>query len=912
MSSFLFNLIIKPIELILEIVFALSYRVLNNAGIAIICVSLAVSVLTIPLYKRADAIQDEEREKKKKMDRWVTHIRRTFKGDERIMLLNEYYRQQNYKPIYALRSSLSLLLQIPFFIAAYRYLSSLAVLQGTSFLWISDLGKPDQMLRIGGITVNLLPILMTLINCISGTIYTKGLPIRDKLQVYGIAAVFLVFLYYSPSGLVFYWTMNNVFSLGKNILKKLVKRPNLWLNTICAGTGIALFAFLIASGRLDTLQRKCFSVVVLLVSFLPAIGSMVGRKRTSYGERNNASDKNNIKLFIISGVFLTLLIGTLIPSGIISAGAQEFINVNHFRHPAHFIWETTIIAAGYFLFWGNILYYLAEKSQKGKYSLIFVLCSICFFINFMFFGKKLGTVSTSLVFDSYPTYALSEVTLNVLALIFVVIFVYLVWKRNGKLLKDICLLMTVAILGVSVYNLIRINSQISGIKVQHLENDNKSGGFEPVIHLSKNGKNVLVLMLDRAISRYIPYIINEKPELKEVFSGFVYYPNTISFGLCTNYGAPPLFGGYEYTPIEMDRRNTELLEDKHNEALKVMPVLFLENGFDVTICDPPYAGYEWIPDLSIYSDYEKIKAYNLQGKYTYTVDGDFAAFAEKQQERNFLFYSFFKTAPVFLQTTIYDRGNYFSTGTNHSQNKGFLDWYSILTNLNDLTNITEDDENTFFMSDNKTAHEVSLLQMPDYVPAVNIYNDKWDDPTRFVLDGQEMRVKTEEEKAHYHSNMACYLQLAKWFEFLKENGVYDNTRIILVSDHGYRLRQFSDWDLWADNEVECVNPLLMVKDFNSTGFTTDYKFMTNADVPTLATDGLIDDPVNPFTGKPINSDEKMAHDQIITTNWLWNIKENNGTTFNTEGDGHWYSIHDNIFDAGNWVQLEEEPLDQKS
>ena len=910
MSSFLFNLIIKPIELILEIVFAVSYRVLNNAGVAIVCVSLAVSVLTMPLYRRADAIQDEEREKKKKMDRWVTHIRKTFKGDERIMLLNEYYRQQNYKPIYALRSSLSLLLQIPFFIAAYRYLSSLAVLQGTSFLWISDLGKPDQMLKLGGITINLLPILMTLINCISGTIYTKGLPLRDKLQVYGIAAVFLVFLYRSPSGLVFYWTMNNVFSLAKNILKKLVKRPDLWINVICAGAGTGLFAFLAVTGRLDTLQRKCFAVAVLLASFLPALGSVLRKKHPAREGRTDAAEKIDIRIFIICGVFLTILTGTLIPSGIISAGAVEFINVNHFKHPAHYVWDTTIIAAGYFLFWGNVLYYLAEKGQKVKYSLVFAACSICFFINYMFFGKKLGTVSTSLVFDSYPTYATAEVILNVAVLAAAVICVYVIWKRKRKLLKDICLLMTVAIIGVSAYNLVRINSQISGVEIKHSDSDKVNDAVEPVIHLSKNGKNVLVLMLDRAIGRYLPYIFKEKPELEEVFSGFVYYPNTVSYGLCTNYGAPPLFGGYEYTPVEMNRRDTELLEDKHNEALKVMPVLFLENGYDVTVCDPPYAGYEWIPDLSIYSGYEGIHAYNLEGKYTYTVDSEFAAFTEKQQERNFLFYSLFKTAPVLLQPTIYDTGNYFSTGTNHSQKPSFLDWYSILTNLNDLTYITDDDQNTFFMSDNKTSHEVTLLQMPDYVPALNVFNEDWEDPSWYVVNGQEMRVKTETEKAHYHSNMACYLQLAKWFEYLKENGVYDNTRIILVADHGYRLRQFSDWDLWGDNEVECVNPLLMVKDFNSTGFTTDNQFMTNADVPTLAAEGLIDDPVNPFTGKPINSDEKTAHDQIITTNWLWNIKENNGTQFNTEGDGHWYSIHDDIYDVSNWVQLEEEPADQ--
>ena len=66
-------------------------------------------------------------------------------------------------------------------------------------------------------------------------------------------------------------------------------------------------------------------------------------------------------------------------------------------------------------------------------------------------------------------------------------------------------------------------------------------------------------MLDRAISGYVPYILEEKPELQEQFAGFTYYPNTLSHGFYTNFGVPGLFGGYEYTPTEMNKRDSELL-----------------------------------------------------------------------------------------------------------------------------------------------------------------------------------------------------------------------------------------------------------------------------------------------------------------------------------------------------------------
>ena len=65
----------------------------------------------------------------------------------------------------------------------------------------------------------------------------------------------------------------------------------------------------------------------------------------------------------------------------------------------------------------------------------------------------------------------------------------------------------------------------------------------------------------------------------------------------------------------MNRRSDMLLKDKQDEALRVMPMLFGQNGYDVTVFDPPYAGYSWIPELSIYDDCPNTTAYNTKGKF---------------------------------------------------------------------------------------------------------------------------------------------------------------------------------------------------------------------------------------------------------------------------------------------------------
>ncbi|MDO4420371.1 MAG: YidC/Oxa1 family membrane protein insertase, partial [Ruminococcus sp.] len=165
-----------------------------------------MNILVLPLYKRADAMQEEARDIENKLHKGVAHIKQVFSGDEKMMILQTYYRQNNYRPTDALKGSVSLLLEIPFFMAAYQFLSNLEILKGASLGPIKDLGAPDGLLVIGGLAINILPILMTLINVISSAIYLKGFPLKTKIQLYGMALFFLVFLYTSPSGLVFYWT----------------------------------------------------------------------------------------------------------------------------------------------------------------------------------------------------------------------------------------------------------------------------------------------------------------------------------------------------------------------------------------------------------------------------------------------------------------------------------------------------------------------------------------------------------------------------------------------------------------------------------------------------------------------------------------------------------------------------------
>ena len=79
---------------------------------------------------------------------------------------------------------------------------------------------------------------------------------------------------------------------------------------------------------------------------------------------------------------------------------------------------------------------------------------------------------------------------------------------------------------------------------------------------------------------------------------------------------------------------------------------------------------------------------------------------------------------------------------------------------------------------------------------------------------------------------------------------------------------------------------------------TDNTFMTNADVPTIAFSGVVDDPVNPFTGNWINSDMK-DNDEQYAMYTEWQVTINNGNTFS---DPKRITLSNHyVFEPDNWT-----------
>ena len=103
--SFLYDLIIQPLVVVIDAIFSLAYGMFENTVASLFVLSIVVNLLVLPLYRKADQLQKEQHEKSLKMKKWTDHIRKTFHGDERFMMLSEYYRIEGYSPFSTFKGS---------------------------------------------------------------------------------------------------------------------------------------------------------------------------------------------------------------------------------------------------------------------------------------------------------------------------------------------------------------------------------------------------------------------------------------------------------------------------------------------------------------------------------------------------------------------------------------------------------------------------------------------------------------------------------------------------------------------------------------------------------------------------------------------------------------------------------------
>ncbi len=195
-----------PLSVLLLRLLHLLYRLIPNYGIAIIILSAATKLLFYPLT------QSSLRSMKvmHRLQPQVNALREKYQGDPAKMnqAMMNLYKENKVNP---LGGCLPMLLQVPVFIALYNVLFFSVELRAAPFVgYIQDLSAPDVLVRYGSFGLHLMPVVMTL----SSYLLQSQTPVdpRQKATMYLMPLIMLIFMYSFPSGVVIYWTVNNVLS----------------------------------------------------------------------------------------------------------------------------------------------------------------------------------------------------------------------------------------------------------------------------------------------------------------------------------------------------------------------------------------------------------------------------------------------------------------------------------------------------------------------------------------------------------------------------------------------------------------------------------------------------------------------------------------------------------------------------
>ncbi len=179
------------------------YKYVGNYGLAIIIITVLTKIIFWPLGNKSYKSMKEMQKVQPKM----AELKERYKDDKQKLnaAVMELYKTHKINP---LGGCLPVVIQIPVFIAFYQLLSYAIELRHAPFFgWIQDLSAKDPYY--------ITPIIMGATMLIQQKMTpAMGDPMQQKMML--LMPVVFTFLFLNfPSGLVIYWLINNVLSIGQ-------------------------------------------------------------------------------------------------------------------------------------------------------------------------------------------------------------------------------------------------------------------------------------------------------------------------------------------------------------------------------------------------------------------------------------------------------------------------------------------------------------------------------------------------------------------------------------------------------------------------------------------------------------------------------------------------------------------------
>lgn len=179
------------------------YNISHNYGIAIIFLTAIVRIVFTPLtYKSFKSMKGMQ-----KLQPEIQKLQKKYKDNKAELnkAMMELYKHHKINP---LGGCLPMLLQLPVFIGLYNLLANTIELrQSPFFLWVTDLSIKDPYY--------VMPIIMGITMLIQQKMTPTTVdPTQAKVMLI-MPVIFTFFFLNFPSGLVLYWLVNNVLTIGQ-------------------------------------------------------------------------------------------------------------------------------------------------------------------------------------------------------------------------------------------------------------------------------------------------------------------------------------------------------------------------------------------------------------------------------------------------------------------------------------------------------------------------------------------------------------------------------------------------------------------------------------------------------------------------------------------------------------------------
>ncbi len=199
--------------------------IFQNFGVGIIILTICIRIVLFPLANKSFKSMNSMRI----LTPEIKRIRERYK-DDRQKMNQEMFALYREKKINPAAGCLPILIQIPIFFALYKVLFvSIEMRHAPFFGWIKDLSAPDptSLFNLFGLipwdtpsflTIGVWPLLMGLTMYLQQKINPPPPdPIQAKIFMM-LPFIFTFLLATFPSGMVVYWTVNNILSIGQQYI----------------------------------------------------------------------------------------------------------------------------------------------------------------------------------------------------------------------------------------------------------------------------------------------------------------------------------------------------------------------------------------------------------------------------------------------------------------------------------------------------------------------------------------------------------------------------------------------------------------------------------------------------------------------------------------------------------------------